>query len=117
MEFLNTVLGIYLCYRERKSITSLNRHNIVHGAVLSRIPRLFQKSKTSKVFNEITLSPMASLCKDFGVFGVFGKLKTLAWLLMGDLWIFRLFWKSHMCCTETVTFPKHPDYPKHSNYY
>jgi hypothetical protein len=45
------------------------------------------------------------------------KLRTLAWLLMGDLWIFRLFWKSHMCCTETVTFPKHPDYPKHSNYY
>ena len=73
MEFLNTVLGIYLCYRERKSITSLNRHNIAHGAVLSRIPRLFEQSKRSKAFNEITLSPMASLCKNFGVFGVFGK--------------------------------------------
>ena len=83
MEFLNTVLGTYLCYRERKSITSLNRHNIAHGAVLSRIPRLFKKSKTSKVFNEITLSPMASPFNDFGFFGAFGKTGDFCWVSDG----------------------------------
>ena len=32
-----------------------------------------KKSKKSEVFNEITLSLMARLCKDFGFFGAFGK--------------------------------------------
>ena len=33
---------------------------------------------------------------------------------MGELWIFRLFWKSHICYTETITFPKHPCCPHNS---
>ena len=42
------------------------------------------------------------------------KLEPFAWFLMGELWIFILFWKSHICYTETVTFPKHPCCPHNS---
>ena len=95
-------------------ISKTSRLSKTFELLLSRILQFSKKSKKSKVFNEITLPLMARLCKDFGYFGVFAKLESFAWFLMGELWTFRLFWKSHICYRETVTLPKHPCCPHNS---